>query len=307
MNQNNDTTVGLYINGKQAERTLEILQKEADSLINYFEAFTAEKHYIWKSTGKDGWESILQDEEIVIEKIPAIYLYRHAPVYDGLSVLREDLEYSLSRNSDVIAYNSAPVLKVSGTLVGEEKKGETRRIYRVENGGDVSYVSWQQSIEALKYHIDSLVKLFFMQSQMPDISFENLKSLGNIGFDARKTLLADAHLKIGEEAGPWVEFFERETNVIKAFLKKMNTAWASEIDNVKVEHIITPFIQEDEKSEIEKWRTASGGKALVSQQEAIKLAGFTDNPDRTYELIQQEEQQEIETRNQSMTSMFSAE
>ena len=32
MNQNNDTTVGLYINGKQAERTLEILQKEADTL-----------------------------------------------------------------------------------------------------------------------------------------------------------------------------------------------------------------------------------------------------------------------------------
>lgn len=29
---NNDTTVGLYINGKQAERTLEILQKEADNL-----------------------------------------------------------------------------------------------------------------------------------------------------------------------------------------------------------------------------------------------------------------------------------
>lgn len=32
MAQNNDTTVGLYINGKQAEKTLEILQKEADSL-----------------------------------------------------------------------------------------------------------------------------------------------------------------------------------------------------------------------------------------------------------------------------------
>ena len=32
MNQNNDTTVGLYINGKQAEKTLEILQKEADTL-----------------------------------------------------------------------------------------------------------------------------------------------------------------------------------------------------------------------------------------------------------------------------------
>ena len=32
MNTNNDTTVGLYINGKQAEKTLDILQKEAESL-----------------------------------------------------------------------------------------------------------------------------------------------------------------------------------------------------------------------------------------------------------------------------------
>lgn len=32
MNTNNDTTVGLYINGKQAEKTLGILQKEAESL-----------------------------------------------------------------------------------------------------------------------------------------------------------------------------------------------------------------------------------------------------------------------------------
>ena len=32
MNTNNDTTVGLYINGKQAEKTLAILQKEAESL-----------------------------------------------------------------------------------------------------------------------------------------------------------------------------------------------------------------------------------------------------------------------------------
>lgn len=32
MNTNNDTTVGLYINGKQAEKTLDILQKEAENL-----------------------------------------------------------------------------------------------------------------------------------------------------------------------------------------------------------------------------------------------------------------------------------
>lgn len=110
-------------------------------------------------------------------------------------------------------------MKVTGKLVGDEDKGETRRLFRLENGGDVAYVSWTQAIEALKYHVETLLKLFFMQAQMPDLSFDNMKSLGNIGFDARQMLLSDAHLKIGDESGAWIEFFERECNVIKAFLK----------------------------------------------------------------------------------------
>jgi hypothetical protein len=127
---------------------------------------------------------------------------------------------------------------------------------------------------------------------MPDISFEKMSSLGNIGYDARQTLLTDAHLKVGDEAGTWIELFERETNVIKAFLKQMNTAWASEIDNVEVEHVITPFIQQDEAAEIKKWQDACGGKAVMSQREAIVNLGFSNNPDRTLEQIREDEQAE---------------
>ena len=105
------------------------------------------------------------------------------------------------------------MLKISGDIIGEEAKGDARRAFRMANGGDVSYVSWQQSVEALKYHIDMLIKLFFMQAQMPDVSFDNLKGLGSIGYDARQTLFTDAHLKIGDEAGAWIEFLERECNV----------------------------------------------------------------------------------------------
>ena len=189
----------------------------------------------------------------------------------------------------MIAYNSAPVIKLAGEVQGAEDKGESRRVYRVKEGGDVSYVSWSQSIEALKYHVETLMNMFWSQSQMPDISFEKMKSLGNIGFDARQTLLTDAHLKVGDESGAWIEVFERECSVVKAFLKMMNTSWAGEVGNVEVEHIITPFIQQDEKSEIEKWVNASGGKAVVSQLEAIKNLGISADPQETLKQIQEEE------------------
>lgn len=282
--------------------SFEYSKKRGTEEITFFETYTADKHYIWEQAGA-GWTRVTDGEEISIMKIPGVYAWRSEPIYYGLSHIREDIEYTLSRNSDVIAYNSAPILKVAGAIEGVENKGNTQRVYRVENGGDVQYVSWAQADSALRYHIETLMNMFFMQAQMPDISFENMKSLGNIGYDARMTLLTDAHLKVGEEAGAWIEFLERECNVIKAFLKKMNTKFESEIDNVEVEHIITPYIQNDVKADIQNAMNACGGKAVISQEEAIKLAGVSSDPTKTMQLINSEAEAELKSRmalNESM-------
>lgn len=294
--------------GDMIAMSIEYDKKEENELVTYFETYTAENHYIWKRGGKAGeWQEVETAQENTIGKIPGTYLCRPQPIFDGLQALREDMEYTISRNSDIVAYNAAPVLKVSGQLIGDENKGETRRVYRVAEGGDVSYVSWAQSTEALSYHVNTLVKYFWMQSQMPDISFENMKSLGNIGYDSRRTLLTDAHLKIGEESGPWMEFLSRECNVIKAFLKQMNISWASEIDDLDVEHIITPFIIEDEQAQIDMHMKANGGKPVESQHESIQRIGKSKNVDETIRQINEEAAQQASLNTSVMADMFSAE
>lgn len=262
-------------------------RKVDNTEVTFFETYTAEKQYKWFQTA-GAWKA---EEPIeFIGKIPGVYIYRPKPIWYGLSCLREEIEYTVSRNSDVIAYNSAPVLKVIGKLQGNrEEKGESQRFFQTEVGGDVGYVAWQQAIEALKYHVDTLVKLYWSQSQMPDISFANMMSLGNIGFDARQTLLTDAHLKVGDESGEWIETFEREANVIKAFLAFMNIEFAKEIDNVEVEHIITPFIQQDEKATIERLQAANGGKPIMSQLDSIKAYGQSTDPEETLKQIREDE------------------
>lgn len=275
--------------------SFEYKKKIKDEEVTFFETYTANKHYKWKQQGS-GWEAVIEPESIVLGKIPGAYAFRPEPIYHGLSYIREEIEYTLSRNSDVIAYNSAPVLKVTGKIVGEEDKGESRRIFRMDTGGDVAYVSWSQAIEALKYHVETLLKLFFMQGQMPDLSFDNLKSLGNIGYDARQMVLSDAHLKIGDESGSWIEFFERECSVIKEFLKFMNTDWKDEIDEVEVEHIITPFIQNDETAMTDRLIKQNGGKAIKSQLETIKEAGYSNDAEATLKQIQEEEKAASQSR-----------
>ena len=272
--------------GEMYAMSFEYTRKVKDTFVTFFETFTAAKHFIWNKSEGAEWEVQTNGEEISIGKIPAIYIYRYAPVWEGLTVIREEIEYALSRHSDILAYNSAPILKVAGSIIGEEMKGETRRIYRVTEGGDVSYVSWGQSNQALEYYVRTLLDMFFMQAQMPDISFSNMRGLGNIGYDARKTLLTDAHLKIGDESGAWIEFLERENSIIKAFLKKLNVGFNEEdIDSVLVENIITPFVQEDEMQNIQKWKLAGGDTPLVSPLEAIENAGLSEDPQATFAQI----------------------
>ena len=275
----------------------------ADKKTTYFETYTADRVLKWKQDGFQRYEKI-KDNMNPIGKIPCVYMNRTEPIYGGLSYIRNEIEYTLSRNSDTIAYNSAPILKISGGMQGDEKKGESKRVYRVESGGDVAYISWAQSIDALKYHVNTLVQQFWAQSQMPDISFENMKNLGNIGFDARQTLLTDAHLKVGDEQGAWIEAFEREANIIKAYLQQMNINGFKDVEDVEVEHIITPFIQNDEKNTIERLVTANGGKPILSQLEAIKLAGYSSDPEATLKAIEEAENKEIEAKTNISVSAF---
>lgn len=274
--------------GDMIAMSFEYKRTISDNKITYFETYTADRHYKWKLEENE-WVPVVNGEKVVLMKIPGVYAFRSTPIYHGLTRLRKELEYTLSRNSDVIAYNAAPVLKVVGKMFGEEDKAESRRLFRMQDGGDVSYVSWSQAIEAVKYHVDTLLRLFWMQAQIPDISFDNLVGLGNIGFDARQTLLTDAHLKVGDESGAWIEAFDREASVVKEFLKLLNTNWKSEIDEVEIENIITPYIQQDEDAAISRAIKANGGKPVVSHLESIQMAGVSNNPQSTLEQIQKEE------------------
>ena len=76
---------------------------------------------------------------------------------------------------------------------------------------------------------------------------------------------------------------------IKEFLKYMNTPWKDEIDNIEIEHIITPFIQQDEDATADRLLKLNGGKPVMSQLESIQQAGYSNDAQATLEQIQNEE------------------
>jgi len=277
--------------GDMLAMSFEYRRKVKDEWITFFETYTDNTHYKWQEDG-GGWLNVTNDP-IKLMKIPCVYAYRHKPLWEGLQPLRHELEYTLSRNSDTIAYNASPILKVVGALTGEEAKGEGRRIFRVNNGGDVSYVSWSQAIDAIKYQVEEMIRLYFMQSQVPDISFENLKGLGGIGYDARQMYLSDISFKVGDESGAFIEAFEREGNIIKAYLKILNPKWKDDLDNLNISYKISAYIPNDEDAVVNRLQKANGGKALMSHRESIAEYGRSADPEATMSEIRQDQVEQV--------------
>lgn len=263
--------------------------KEKDKDVSYFHVYTSTEERIYKKEeGK--WTDITgEDSAISIEKIPGVYLWRPMPIWEDTTNSTHEIELALSRESDIIRKNSAPIVKVKGKLKGDGPENEAaREVYQLEGDGDVDYVTWKQQVEALKFYVETLKQNTEEELQLPNLSFENVKGLSAMSGEARKTLLTDAHLKVGDESGDMIEFFERECNVIKAFLGQMNTKWKSTIKNLEVEHIITPFIQNDEGAQIEKVTRATQ-KPVMSQRTGIEQLGLVDNIDEEYNRLLDEE------------------
>ena len=230
-------------------------RKKGRKNVKFFDAYTANKHIKWSSY---------------------------------------EIEWSLSRNGNYIRENSKPLFCVfadEAISYGDEKSPdkEARAVMQYPKGSTAQYVTWQQAVENLKFHVSELRNLYFTMLQLPDWSYEKMSQVALSG-ESRKQLFIDAQLKVNDEKGPLIEFFDREINVIKAYAKIVfGESYAADIDALKAEIIITPFTISDEKDDINNLMTANGGKPLMSQRESIERYGQSDDVDKTLKEIKEEE------------------
>lgn len=288
------------------------LSLEYDVVINgvthtKFETFTDSMHYRWiNGIENAGFVEDIVPEEIIIGKNPTIYIHRPAPVYEGIQNNRDEIEFTLSRTSDIIRKNSSPIMKVVGKLVDKQdnapKKDVAREVYQFEGDGDIALVSPAITPENASFYIGQLQKNIEEDTQLPNLSLENTKSLGAMTGEARKTLLTDAHMRCGEEKHEVLAFLDRECQVIKALLSKANIKMEQDIRQVKVDHFINPFVMSDEDAKVRKASTAAGGTRFASQRTLIEMAGVVDDVDAEIERIRQEDEETAQ--NSPLNSLF---
>lgn len=106
--------------------------------------------------------------------------------------------------------------------------------------------------------------------------------------ESRKQLFIDAQLKVTEESGRLLEFYDREVSVVKAFLATLRPDLEDAIEALPVEVVITPYQITERRDTITELLAANGNKPLISHRESIEQLGWSTNASHTLSEIQQE-------------------
>lgn len=281
----------LFSDGDLVALSIGTRRKENNKEVRYLDTYVIGRHITYRE-GDGGWE-VATEEDIPIKKIPAIYCMRPTPIWEDTSRLVYEMEWALSRNGNYLRKNSKPIFAVFAdeeiAFADEQsEKKEYRAVVQYPRGSTAGYLTWNQAIESLKFYIAELRQSFFTQLQLPDWSYESMKSSPMSG-ESRKQLFIDAQLKVTEESGRLLEFYDREVSVIKAFLAKLRPDLSDAIEALPVEVVITPYQISEERDTILNLLAANGNRPLISQREAIEQLGWSANARETLEEIQAEQ------------------
>lgn len=268
-------------------------RKKKDQVIEYFDTYTAEKHYRWKMEGSE-WVQVFATPH-TLGKIPVIYLWRALPIWGDTSENVYEIEWLLSREGNYSRKNAKPLLVVESdgdVQYGNEKPGTTefRTIFQVKKGENVNYRVWESAVASNKFLKESIEQNNDKVLQIPDFSYENMKSKPLSG-EAFKQMLIDAQLKVTQESGPWLKFFDREINIVKAYLAILKPEWRKEIERITIKAEITPFTVSEDKNlaEILDILVRAG---IISKEAAAQIMNYVPDVAEDMEKIKQEKKEE---------------
>ena len=269
-----------------------VLKDELGNTTLHFDVYTKNDVYRYVSSG--GSMTFVDVKPHGFGKIPIVYYRQEETEWESVQPVIERLEELLSNWGDVNDYFGAPTYFFKGKMKGFADKGEVGRIYQGEGeGADMKVVSWNSAPESMRQEMANLTNIIFSYSQTPDISFENMKTLGNNTSGAAiRLMFTDPHLKAETKEELFGEMFTRRFNIIKNGIATSIEATPQRfVDELHVIPIFTPYIPKNELETLQLINLSTQGKATMSQEDGIMLNPLVSNPEETKQKLKEEEAQ----------------
>lgn len=261
----------------------------------YMDLYTADRLERYIDTGS-GWQQREESVKLPYGKIPVVYYSQPKSAWEDVQPTIEEFERAASNYMDFIDYNGNPILFSQGEVASFPRKGKAGKLVAGigstdDNGNttppDLKYVNIDSKPEAIVYQFELLERIIYSMTQCPNISFDALKSLGDISGAAYDRIFTDVHLKARKVQQGWLgQGMQRRINfLIAALSEAYNLPSATDVD---IEPVFTPFSLTTDADRIDTALKANGNKAVMSQKEAIQYVGISDDAEATLEDINEE-------------------
>lgn len=274
------------------------IEKEGDKDVTYWYVWTDEKQYAFKLSDSN-W-SVLEKfpKPNLFKKIPVVYLAQENPEWWEVQALIDNFEMTFSKFVDTNGYFASPMYKVKGAVNSIPSKDETGKMVKLDivetdKGNvieaDLEVLSWDQAPEAIKLELETEKGLIYGLTDTPDLSFDNVKGIGNITGIALKLMFLGPILKAKEGEGDYQTVISRIINVMKSGIGNIsNTSLSKKLEELRTEVRFTSVLPENIKEIIEMLTEATGGKSIMSQKTAITHNPLIDDNDKEFENIKEE-------------------
>jgi SPP1 family phage portal protein len=264
--------------------------------LNYVEIWDEKNyHYLNNSTGKLAYANKVLAHGF--DRIPIVYVGQEEPEWFDVKELIDRLEVSLSKLGGSNDYSAYPILQIFGKATAMPDKDESGKVLQFDMqkdddgkyvNGSAQFLESANAVDSAKLELDTLKALIYSISHTPDLSFDNVKGLGNVSGVALKLLFLDAVIKATMNEGENRTMIERIINVIiSGIVTTTNTSLSSDAQALYYDINFNSIIPDD-------IQTASDiiinlkSAGLLSSETALKLLDIVDNPATEMELIKTE-------------------
>ena len=244
-----------------------------------------------------GW--VIKEVPNLFGKIPVVYADVFQPEWDEVAFLMDAREMRISRMVDTNDYYGDPMLKTfdvadlpTKDTVGKELSftskvhPETQQLYH----GDAEYLTWNGSQPSVDKELEETKCELFSGTSTPDLSFDNLKGIGNLSGVARKFMLMDATIKASENMETFGPVVQRCVSVVLAGKCTItNNKYRPQLVNNLIDVEFGSILPEDLAETLQTLSVANGGKPINAQRTVTAHSPLTEDLDEEMKLMEEEE------------------
>lgn len=210
------------------------LTEQGNRTIHHIDIYTADTIYLCKR-GAVGWDVDARPNPI--GKIPVL-LFEQEPEHADVQPLIEKIENSESVEADVIDRFANPTMVATSEILNSlPKQEEEAKLLILKNGGNVSYLTWNEASESKRNQFERMDKHILSKSFTPNIDFDNMKSLGNLSAKAIRKVMLLAVIKAARHKDKHDGYMSRHASLMKAIMGNvLDYAHRAEHEALKLGH-----------------------------------------------------------------------